>query len=208
MSKRKIILTFKLWSKINSAYVYSECQARIQGGGHLGHVPPPLEPNTQRKNLRRLKDLRGPIQRKSPKSPTYIFFYKDSRKSTLQFGIRKKRYMWTKSMFTSRRCVCFFLSRRTSRWPESLLKSLILAKFLSRERALSFPFIAFLYSILSTLQFGIKKNHICLRKVCLHSPKNGQTVVTAAQRHSALSYSIKAIRLILGSAVKFVIWGL
>ena len=43
------------------------CQARIQGGGHLGHVPPPLEPNAQRKNLRRLKDLRGQIQQKSPK---------------------------------------------------------------------------------------------------------------------------------------------
>ena len=28
-----------------------------KGGGHLGHVPPPLEPNAQRKNLRRLKDL-------------------------------------------------------------------------------------------------------------------------------------------------------
>ena len=33
-------------------------QARIQGGGggHLGHVSP-LEPDAQRKNLRRLKDL-------------------------------------------------------------------------------------------------------------------------------------------------------
>ena len=36
-------------------------------GGHLGHVPPPLELNAQRKNLRRLKDLRGQIQQKSPK---------------------------------------------------------------------------------------------------------------------------------------------
>ena len=45
-----------------------EMQARIQvGGGHLGHVPSPLEPNAQQKNLRRLKDLKGPIQRKSPK---------------------------------------------------------------------------------------------------------------------------------------------
>ena len=40
-----------------------------KGGGHLGHVPPPppREPNAQRKNPRRLKDLRGLIQRKSPK---------------------------------------------------------------------------------------------------------------------------------------------
>ena len=44
-------------------------QARIQGGGIWGTCPP-LEPNAQRKNLRRLKDLRGPIQRKSPKLST------------------------------------------------------------------------------------------------------------------------------------------
>ena len=41
-------------------------QARIQGGGAFGACVP-LDPNAQRKNLRRLKDLRGPIQRKSPK---------------------------------------------------------------------------------------------------------------------------------------------
>ena len=40
-------------------------QARIQGGGIWGMCPP-LEPNAQRKNLRRLKDLRGPFHRKSP----------------------------------------------------------------------------------------------------------------------------------------------
>ena len=43
------------------------------------------------------------------------------------------------------------------------------------------------------------------------APKNGQTVVNAAQRHGALSYSIKAIiaiSLSQGSAVKFVLWGL
>ena len=39
-------------------------QARIQGGGIWGMCPP-LEPNAQRKNLRRLKDLWGAIQRKS-----------------------------------------------------------------------------------------------------------------------------------------------
>ena len=41
-------------------------QARIQGGGIWGTCPP-LEPNAQQKNLRRLKDLRGQIQQKSPK---------------------------------------------------------------------------------------------------------------------------------------------
>ena len=46
-----------------------QCTGAYPRGGHLGHVPP-LEPNAQRKNLRRLKDLRGPIHRKSPKSPT------------------------------------------------------------------------------------------------------------------------------------------
>ena len=42
-------------------------QARIQGGGGIWGTCPPLEPNAQRKNLRRLKDLRGQIQQKSPK---------------------------------------------------------------------------------------------------------------------------------------------
>ena len=46
-------------------------QARIQGGGIWGMCPP-LEPNAQRKNLRRLKDLRRPIQRKSPR---FFFFF-------------------------------------------------------------------------------------------------------------------------------------
>ena len=41
------------------------CTGAYPRGGHLGHVPP-LEPNAQRKNLRRLKDLRGQIQQKSP----------------------------------------------------------------------------------------------------------------------------------------------
>ena len=54
-----------LWERKNPV---ASCfwQARIQGGGIWGMCPP-LEPNAQRKNLRRLKDLRGPIQRKSPK---------------------------------------------------------------------------------------------------------------------------------------------
>ena len=39
-------------------------------GGIWGICPPPLEPNAQRKNLRRLRDLRGTIQRKSPKLST------------------------------------------------------------------------------------------------------------------------------------------
>ena len=42
-------------------------QAHIQGGGIWGTCPPLLEPNAQRKNLWRLKDLRGQIQQKSPK---------------------------------------------------------------------------------------------------------------------------------------------
>ena len=49
-------------------------QARIQGGGIWGTCPP-LEPNAQRKNLRRLKDLRGQIQQKSPKFSKWIFFF-------------------------------------------------------------------------------------------------------------------------------------
>ena len=60
-----------------------------KGGGIWGMCPPPLEPNAQRKNLRRLKDLRGPIQQKLSK--WYIFFFaKDFLlKFTLQFVIRK-----------------------------------------------------------------------------------------------------------------------
>ena len=96
-------------------------QARIQGGGIWGTCPP-LEPNAQRKNLRRLKDLRGQIQQKSPKFSKLIFFFfclRHSLKSTLQFGIRKKRYMWTKSMFISRAADAFAFSR-----PDGLLGDL------------------------------------------------------------------------------------
>ena len=50
-------------------------QARIQGGGIWGMCPP-LEPNAQRKNLRRLKDLRGPIQR-NRNFENEFFFAKD-----------------------------------------------------------------------------------------------------------------------------------
>ena len=111
-------------------------------------------------------------------------------------------------MFISRAADAFAFSR-----PDGLLGDLshsIKARFwlsfyrLSRKRVLSFPFIAFLYSISSTLQFGIKKIMYAYVKYVFEAPKNGLTVV------SALSYSIKAstINLILGSAVKFVIWGL
>ena len=140
----------------------------------------PLEPNAQRKNLLRLKDLRGPIQRKSTKFPRWVFFYEFSWVYSSIWN-KKERYMWTKSMFTSRQCVCFFSSRRTSRWPDSQHENMILAKFLSRERSLSFPFIAFLRSILSTLQFDIKKNQLCLSKVCLWSAQkrpNGRHCIT------------------------------
>ena len=124
-------------------------------------------------------------------------------KSTVQFGIRKNVICEQKSMFTSRRCVCFFSSRRTCRWPELQHKSLILAKFLSRKRALSFPFIAFLYSILYILQFGLKKNHMKYDydKYVYEAPKNWDTVRWATAWKLTTS-------LIIGSAVKFVIWGL
>ena len=68
----------KMENKIN--LIYSEKnnpfvkQARIQGGGIWGTCPP-LEPNAQRKNLRRLKDLRGQIQQKSPKFSKWIIFF-------------------------------------------------------------------------------------------------------------------------------------
>ena len=70
--------------------IFTTTQARIQGGGIWGTCPP-LEPNAQRKNLRRLKDLRGQIQQKSPKFSKRIFFFwlRHSLKSTNQFGIRK-----------------------------------------------------------------------------------------------------------------------
>ena len=135
VSRRTIV------SKHNDARQHWMTGSYPRGG--IWGMCPPLEPNGQRKNLRRLNDLRGPIQRKSPKLSTWFFL---ERFSWVYSSIwdKKKRHMWTKSMFTSCRCVCFFSSRRTSLWPESLHKSLILAKFLSRERALSFPFIAFL----------------------------------------------------------------
>ena len=69
---------------------YRAAQARIQGGGGIWGTCPPLEPNAQRKNLRRLKDLRGQIHQKSPKFSKWFFFcLRHSLKSTLQFGIRK-----------------------------------------------------------------------------------------------------------------------
>ena len=57
-------------------FFQSSNQARIQGGGAFGaRAPPPLEPNTQRKNLRRLKDLRGQIQQKLQNFQNEFFFF-------------------------------------------------------------------------------------------------------------------------------------
>ena len=64
---------------------------RVSKGGHLGHVPP-LEPNAQRKNLRRLKDLRGRFSKNLQNFQNDFFFFfclRHSLKFTLQFGIRK-----------------------------------------------------------------------------------------------------------------------
>ena len=83
-------------------------------------------------------------------------------------------------MFISRAADAFAFSR-----PDGLLgdlshsiKAQFLAKFLSRKRVLSFPFIAFLYSI-SSLQFGIKKIMYAYVKYVYEAPKNGLTVVSA-----------------------------
>ena len=55
-------------NSIKKLTAYFSAVRRVsKGGGIWGMCPPPLEPNAQRKNLRRLKDLKGPIQRKSPK---------------------------------------------------------------------------------------------------------------------------------------------
>ena len=48
---------------------------RVSKGGAFGACAPPLEPNAQRKNLRRLKDLRGPNHRKSLKFSKCVFFF-------------------------------------------------------------------------------------------------------------------------------------
>ena len=82
-------------------------------------------------------------------------------------------------MFISRAADAFAFSR-----PDGLLDDLshsIKARFW-----LSFYRVrAFLYSISSTLQFGIKKIMYAYVKYVYEAPKNGLTVV------SALSYSIK-----------------
>ena len=64
--RQKKYLPQVLWLRLSGTYT--------RGGGIWGMCPPPLEPNAQRKNLRRLKDLRRPIQRKSPKLLTRFFF--------------------------------------------------------------------------------------------------------------------------------------
>ena len=91
-------------------------------------------------------------------------------------------------MFISRAADAFAFSR-----PDVLLgdlshsiKARFWLSFYRSKRVLSFPFIAFLYSISSTLQFGIKKIMYAYVKYVYEAPKNGLTVV------SALSYSIKA----------------
>ena len=101
--------------------------------------------------------------------PSFIAFLY-SILSTLQFGIKKNHVCLRK--------VCLWSAQKRpngrhcsteTQCAELQHKSLLMAKVLSRDRALSFPFTSFICTIVSTLQFGIKKNHICLRKVCLWS---------------------------------------
>ena len=56
-------------------YTWLRHHRRVSKGGAFGARAPPLEPNAQRKNLRRLKNLRGQIQQKSPKFSKWIFFF-------------------------------------------------------------------------------------------------------------------------------------
>ena len=53
-----------------------------------------------------------------------------------------------------------------------------MAKVLSRDRALSFPFTSFICSILSTLQFVIKKIIYAYVKYACEAPKNGPKDLT------------------------------
>ena len=83
-------------------------------------------------------------------------------------------------MFISRAADAFAFSR-----PDGLLGDL--SRSIKARFWLSFYSVrAFLYSISSTLQFGIKKIMYAYVKYVYEAPKNGLTVV------SALSYSIKA----------------
>ena len=65
------ILLHRVVYNLNMSLIFLCELMRVSKGWAFGAcAPPPLEPNAQRKNLRRLKDLRGPIQRKSPKLST------------------------------------------------------------------------------------------------------------------------------------------
>ena len=57
----------ELSSYANAFFLAQAWSGAYPRGGGIWGMCPPLESNAQRKNLRRLKDLKGPIQRKSPK---------------------------------------------------------------------------------------------------------------------------------------------
>ena len=89
--------------------------------------------------------------------------------STVQFGMKIKNiYANAKYVYEApKNGQTVVICSTATRCSEPQHKCLLLVKVLLRDGALSFPFTAFLYSISSTLQFGIKKNHICQHKVCL-----------------------------------------
>ena len=115
-----------------------------------------------------------------------FFFYKHSLKSILQFGIKNVIcHLPARSMFTTRRSkrLSFLVQVNVSVSWATHHESLILAKLLSHDRALSFLFTAFLYSISCTLKIVIKSN-ICQRKVCLWTAQkrpNGRHCSTATR---------------------------
>ena len=123
----------------------------------------------------------------SRERPLYFLFiaFLYSILSTLQFGINKnhvclrKVYLWSaQKQPNGRHC------SSEPRCAELQHKSLLLAMALSHDRALSFPFTSFICTILSALQFGIKKNYVCLRNLCLWSAQkrpNGCHISTATQ---------------------------
>ena len=113
-----------------------------------------------------------------------ITAFLNSISSTLQFGI-KNIYANVKFVYeVLKNGQTIVICSTATRCVEPQHKSLLLAKVLSRDRALYFPFTAFRYSISSTLQFGIKKNHIRQRKVCLWRAQkrpNGRQCSTATR---------------------------
>ena len=124
--------------------------------------------------------------RKPPKFSKYIFLLKIFCQVYSSIWYVKKRYMPTRSMFTSRRKRLLFLVQPDISVSHSIKAWFWLSFYRVIERFFLFHSISLLNFVCCTIWY--EKKTYANEKYVYQAPQKGQTVIIAAQQHGALSY--------------------